>query len=423
MKAIQLNRTFTSCLITICLFTSACSSDELENDSSQKFVPIEMNASATRMIKESNRFATNIFRSMITNEEEANVVCSPLSMSSVLSIVLNGADGETANELNQALGTTGMSLQEVNENYKKLLDDLKNVDKSTNFSLANSIWINKTTLRPEFADTCQNYYSAPAQSLDFAAPASIGTINNWASQNTNGMIPELLSDLSDDQRMIIANAIYFQGKWSKDYFDKKNTVKREFHNSDNTIAMVNTMETSNANKLKHYYSDDLKISKLVYGNGAYEFIIAMPEQGTITEFLDYMNQLGGIEALHDMASTELSIPIYIPKLEIACEFDMKKHYQSLGIESLFDKQRADLPFMADERLFANKADHKLKFSLDEEGAKAAATSTIQFLENAVPPQQGPKYEPIHYDKPFVFCIMETSSKTALFLGKIEKLDF
>ena len=403
-------KVFQFLLASALVFLSCTSNDEFE--------PIEMNASTTRIVNNSNKFSMNIFRSMNAEKTGENMVCSPLSISSLLSVILNGADGETAQELNNALGTSGMGLQEVNESYRQLQNDLKNVDKSTKLNLANSIWSNQVELKKDFVRTSQKYYGAQIQTLDFSNPKSFSTIDSWANKNTNGLIPKLPS-LSKNSKLILVNALYFEGKWAEKYFKEDKTSMQEFRNSDQTKSLVKTMVTSDT--LMHYYSDDMKISRLSYGNGAYEFIIAMPEHGTIDDCMDFLNQHGGLEALHDLATVKHPITIYIPKFDISSHFDLIKHCQALGIESLFDRMKSDVPFMAEENLFVTKAEHLVKFTMDEQGAKAAAISIAELMETSKGKDPIRLYDPIHYDKPFLFCIMETSTKTVLFLGKIEKL--
>ena len=407
-------------LLASALVLFSCTEDDFGNGNYQEFVPIELNASTTRIVNNSNKFSMNIFRSMNAEKTGENMVCSPLSISSLLSVILNGADGETAQELNNALGTSGMSLQEVNESYRQLQSDLKNVDKSTKLNLANSVWFNKTNLQSNYVNSIQEYYGAKIQSLDFSKSKSLESINSWCSKNTNGMIPKMLNSLSDQCKMILANTLFFQAEWSDEKcFHESQTAELKFYNADQTVSRVTTLGSSSA--MKHYYSDEYKMSTLSLGNGAYEFIIAMPEHGTLEECLDFLDQNGGLEALHELPQIEYPIKIFIPKFEIGYETDMIKHYQALGINSLFDKGSASLPFMANEDLFVSKAEHQVNFIFSEKGIKAAAVSTAEVWGSGALDAPKPQYEPIHYNKPFLFCIMETSTKTVLFLGKIEKL--
>ena len=61
---------------------------------------------------------------MSQEERDEPLFVSPLSASFALSMLANGADGETLQELTDALGFSGYSMEEVNAYYKKLMEEL-----------------------------------------------------------------------------------------------------------------------------------------------------------------------------------------------------------------------------------------------------------------------------------------------------------
>ena len=70
------------------------------------------------------------------------------------------------------------------------------------------------------------------QSVDFIhAPAqTTNQINPWVSQYTKNHIQQLLQSniITPMTRIVLTNAIYFQGKWEKP-FEHANTAKQPFH--------------------------------------------------------------------------------------------------------------------------------------------------------------------------------------------------
>ncbi|MFX9061619.1 serpin family protein, partial [Acinetobacter baumannii] len=69
----------------------------------------------------------------------SNVLISPLSISIALRMALNGASGETYDQISKALGASGINLATLNgsaDAAQKLLIS----DPAVEFSIANSIW-------------------------------------------------------------------------------------------------------------------------------------------------------------------------------------------------------------------------------------------------------------------------------------------
>ena len=54
-------------------------------------------------------------------------------------------------------------------------------------------------------------------------------INNWWSEATHGLIPNIIDEVKPEDIMILINAIYFKGIW-KIKFNERLTQKRKFIN-------------------------------------------------------------------------------------------------------------------------------------------------------------------------------------------------
>jgi serpin B len=87
----------------------------------------------------------------------------------------------------------------------------------------------------------------------------------------------------------------------------------------------------------------------------------------------------------------------------------------------FDPQRADFgPMTSDQSLpglFISNAYHKTFIALDELGTEAAAaTAVVMELAAAMPEPEDPVE--LRVDRPFFYAVMDTGSRTALFLGRV-----
>ena len=181
---------------------------------------IMLTAEAPQAIQSSNEFGIGLF-TKVAEEENKNLMLSPISASTALTMLLNGCGGNTYTQLQGTLNyPSGMTISDINEAYKSLVAQLLNADPKVKLALANAIFYrNGFSVKAPFLEIMHNDYKATVDDLDFSAPAALTTINKWASDNTNGKIPEVLKTIDGDAVMFIMNALYFNGDWSYQ-FDK-----------------------------------------------------------------------------------------------------------------------------------------------------------------------------------------------------------
>jgi len=80
----------------------------------------------------------------------------------------------------------------------------------------------------------------------------------------------------------------------------------------------------------------------------------------------------------------------------------------------FDETRADFTGMtAQHPLFINVVEHAAMVDVDEEGTVAAARTGVSFGCSGMPPSAT-----FHADHPFIFLILDRSTSTLLFMGRV-----
>lgn len=65
---------------------------------------------------------------------------SPFSITSALSMTLNGASGWTFEAMKKALRLNGSTLEQINDTYLKLMTEMVPVDERVVLEIANSAW-------------------------------------------------------------------------------------------------------------------------------------------------------------------------------------------------------------------------------------------------------------------------------------------
>ncbi len=229
------------------------------------------------MVEADNTFGLEIFQKIRAGSEEENIMISPLSISVALAMAYNGADGNTKTEMENTLKLNGLTTEQINASYEMLIAALQSLDEDVVFEIANAIYYaNSFAVKNGFLDVNKNSYDAEVSGLDFQSPSAVKTINDWVAEKTRDKIKTIVEQLSPDDRMVLLNAVYFNGIWST-AFEEDGTVMANFNLSDNESKEVETMH--NEGKLEYTSNNLFKAVKLPYGTGQYNMVVMLPESG------------------------------------------------------------------------------------------------------------------------------------------------
>lgn len=255
------------------LMFSACSSDSDVADNERK--DIVLDGSEIAIVDTQISTAFDMLRYFDANSEQANFMVSPLSAQFSLSMLANGAQGTTLDELSKVLG--GNSVGELNALNKRLLSELPKADKKTAFRSANSLWLNNGfNILPAYSRSMADFYRTDVATVDLTTDVAVKKINDWCSLKTDGMIPSVInSPYSGDIVFIILNALYFKSEWQQP-FKTENTVSKEFTNSDGTVSNVATM--CKKEYMPYFKTEKYELVRMNYGNGAYAMTLLLPSK-------------------------------------------------------------------------------------------------------------------------------------------------
>lgn len=83
------------------------------------------------LISANKEFSWDIFKKLNEEDSDKEIFISPLSISSMLTMALNGAEGATRQALIEGLRYDGISIEELNGGYSYLIDRISNIDEKT----------------------------------------------------------------------------------------------------------------------------------------------------------------------------------------------------------------------------------------------------------------------------------------------------
>ena len=229
-------------------------------------------AAKAKIESESNsEFGIDLFKTLVVNDPSDNIFISPLSVSMALGMTMNGATGNTAYEMQNTLGFSDMTQEEINMGYKSLMWELQDADDQVEFDIANSVWA-KSSMKDEFKTAVEEYFEAETASLDFSDPKTLDRINAWVADHTNQRITKIIDEIESGDVMFLINAVYFNGNW-KYKFDPEDTQTSPFYLDETSTVDAEMMKQRG--DLNYYIDDTVTMIDLPYGN-AYSMQLSCP---------------------------------------------------------------------------------------------------------------------------------------------------
>ncbi|HZM14176.1 MAG TPA: serpin family protein, partial [Bacteroidales bacterium] len=335
------------------------------------------------------------------------------SVTSALSMTLNGAAGETFEAMRSALCYDDRTIDEINETYLKLIEEMIPVDEKVIVEIANSVWVeNKFTPKQAFIDALVKWYLAEVKKIDVTDPGAVDQVNAWIEDKTHDKIQNMLTSLPDNLAMLLVNAVYFKGKW-KHQFDKDDTHDRSFYVTPDAPVDVPMMYQKQNFALAG--TENATLVELPYGQGNYSMVVMLPDEGVSTEAaaltLTPENWAGWMESL-SAGTTEMEI--YLPRFKYDYKRRLNDDLVSLGMGIAFDPNNADFSNISDLQLYITDVLHQTFIETNEEGTEAAAATVVIIGTTSMPPPT----PVINVNRPFLYFIRETTTGTIVFMGKV-----
>jgi serine protease inhibitor len=357
-------------------------------------------------------FGFKLLKEIVKEQPARNVFISPYGASTVLQMACNGAGGQTKSEMQRVLETAGSAPEAVNRANQDFYRALNGKDTNIILNIANALWYQKgAQAKPAFITSCQQFFGATVDALDFATPRSVEIINAWASDKTHGRITRIADGMiSDVTELFLANAVYFKGKWEEP-FEPKTTKERVFHLRGGQQKKLSMMEQ--ARKFDYRRGTGYQSVRLAYQGWSLGMYVFLPDPGSSPEKLVSIMNGDNWQRITKPGFNRREGTLVLPKFKLEYDVELNRPLISLGIRTAFS-DKADFSGISDRNLFISKARQKTLVEVNEEGTEAAAVTgmTIDSGIEMNPPQP---FEMI-VDRPFLFLIEDQETGTILFVG-------
>lgn len=392
------------------------------------------------------RSASDMLAMVADGKGNANV--SPISLWLALALVAQGAQGRTLKQLEEALGTEGLSAGQ----YRMLIESInqRRTGAKTVMAIYESMWLSDTLApRASFIDAVHHAFAAEVNSIDFSGPNAGKTISSWISKHTKGLLHPAL-ECDGTELLSIISTVFADSRW-KTPFELNDTEPAVFHGDrgDTTVPFMRQRckdvsylcdETFGWERVDIPFDDDSELRIVLPDPETLEILVHDPtalRRAFSTELTETLPQedkreLTGMDRLKAKLAARknpTSMPIYantvtakvaLPRFEIDSTINARtlvSILQSLGITDAFDPTHADFSGICEEALAISGIMQGTHIEVNEHGARAAVYTGIA-VAGAVP-QWGPEIT-FTVDRPFMYALM-TRDRLPLFVGAVRNL--
>lgn len=369
------------------------------------------------VIDSANKFAFDLFKPILADAKgDENIMISPFSITSALSMTLNGASRETFEAMKKALRMEGKTLEQINETYLKLMTEMVPVDERVVLEIANSVWVEKRlNVNQKFMTVVKNWYQAEAKGIDVTDPNAVNLVNDWIAEKTHDKITDMLDYLDPDLAMLLINAVYFNGKWRYQFY-KADTKDEPFYVTSATQKRVPMMHQEE--NLKAIRTGNLTIVDLPYGQGNYSMLVVLPDaEVTSTDAADALTPSKWNEWMDLLTDNTHKVELSMPRFKYKYKRLLNDDLTDLGMGVAFSDW-ADFSNISDQALQISRVIHQSFIETNKEGTEAAAATIVEIRFTSAGPGSEPTIWKIDIDRPFIYFIHEISTGTILFMGRV-----
>ncbi len=381
----------------------ACT-DKTVPESVQVNIPAEFSAKTTS-------FAVDFWKTY-EKENGGTYFLSPLSLNIALGMLVNGAEGETRAEIQKVLGFSDADLAVINASYAEMISKLPLVDPQVTNTTANSVWHEKEfPVEQTYLDALKKSFNAGVYAEDFRNTATVEKINRWAATHTNDKIKKVIEKIEDGQVLFLLNALYFKGEWTEK-FDEKNTFKAPFNGVSKEVSQDFMYAQHNVGYTRN---EEFQMIELPYGNEKYALVAMLPVSGTADEMISSLTTEKWAAARNSLSTQK--VEVFLPKFKMESSKKLNGVLEAMGMRKAFTDAAELGGISKSARLFVDFVKQDTYLSVDEKGSEAAAVTSI-----GVGVTSAPVYPVFRCDRPFAFAIVEKTSDTIQFIGKVNDVE-
>ncbi|XP_058126726.1 serine protease inhibitor 28Dc-like [Anopheles ziemanni] len=400
-------------------------------------------------------------------------IFSPVSIGTMMFLLLRIANGSLRNELLAMLGLNGV--EHITKNFGHLLEELTSDIASNGILDELPGWHTKQSCYPpEYADEYEDYidesnlsepvdpniiriangmfvqdglihnntdmvelarqlYKARIARVDFRQQPenARNSINQWVDSSTNGRIKEILpASLPRTTQLVLASALYFKASWETFFNDPQYTRNQPFFpdGEDKPAVDVPTMFTGGCFPYFASSEHDASIMAFPYRNRTTSMYIILPNASNREKVRALRAKLGAAELDQLIGQmVRRKAMVVFPRMHVNSHYNLRDSLEQLGVKSLFDptkrnfkieqspkvkgKPRDQDAVKKSPKLYVDSMVHQVDLEVNEHGTEGGAV-TMAVMDRSAPPVT------FRVRGPFLIAIRHDPTKMLLFYGAV-----
>jgi serpin B len=395
-----------------------------------------------------------------------NIVFSPYSVGTAMSMLISGARSDTASEMMRAMSMR-MAADAIDAANAEMLSILNGYDQSASPPVCparTSVNGGNCEARPggDLMNQCQGGFRlvgnrcvapapAPASarllvanalmllkrgdlvSADYVAAlqtkyaadvfknASLGQINDWVAKKTDGKINRMLDQIDPAAVATLVNAVYFKARWAS-VFDAALTKNEAFNLTRSQKADVALMNQTGSFSLLS--RGGYRALRLTYQVPELGLIIVLPDDVEGVAAVERRlgaNELAELFAALRNGQAIKPVALALPRFKAEFKADLRAPLRQAGVQKAFDASDADFSGMTgrpagEGRVHIDQIVHRAVIEVAEESTEAAAATAVGMRSAAIARPIAPVS--FRVDHPFLFYLIDDTSGAILFQGRV-----
>lgn len=382
-----------------------------------------------------NRFALELYHRMgatSENLEPQNVIFSPYSAHTALSMTGAGARGETLEEMSKVLGlslSNSTTHQKIGEEMTRLMENAKTDGVMLNIS--NALFVEETySLHSAFEDLVKENYRAGLESVDFEKKPmeQVDLINQWVARATEDKIQKLLApdDIQSTTKLVLVNAIYLKAAWEKPFHVLRTLRPESFWKKEN--ESVNATFIYRQDDFQYLETEKMQILEVPYVGNHLSMVILLPKKREgLHELESQLTNDNLIQWTNELQKNQ--VQVYLPKFKSRMRLELSDALKKIGMASAFDPAKADFSSMHAycgegeeanmQHPFISQVIHEAMIEVDEKGTEAAAATAVVMSVTGKREENPKEVKVFRADHPFLYVVRDRKSGVILFMGRLE----
>ena len=367
-----------------------------------------------------NALGVDIFLESLASAPDQTVLISPYGLAVALTMTAQGAGEATRSAFHDTLRLGHRDSSDAAAAHRGLRQSLTQEGTDAGLVLATALWAREgTVFNPAYLAVQRDDFGAEIHAGRFEDPATVGRINAWVTEATDGMIPRILESVPSNTVLVLISALHFQGRWAV-RFDADATERRDFDLPSGDIRTV-AMMMRRGDPIAYHEGDaggGFQAVELPYGDGTYRMVAVLPGAGFSLDA--WLTGEPG-EDLRSWIDPRRFVArpgvLGIPRMDLAFEAELNDALSELGLGVAFVHGEADFSAMTEDEVAIDSVIHNTVLRVDEESTQAAAATSVIMTTRAVPLDPVRPFEMV-LDRPFFVVIRHAESGTIVFLGYV-----